>query len=477
MQRFLCWDEKNIEKKSGIRVNQHSPQKKNIALKCSDKWEGVHNGYGGIMKVDGKYRMYYRACGHGCGFIEKNPCVDSASAVCVAESDDGITFTKPMVGRYEFGGDKNNNIVFMHSGVIDSFSVFYDTNPTCPESEKFKAVCLDIGADHANFYASTDGYDFRYVERINLDGTFDTYNVAFWDEDTEEYRMYFRGFHRADGENVCLWDIDYINDIRDVRLATSRDFRNWDYKGIIRFDEGQTDIPLYTNQIIRYYREPSTMIGFPVRYIDRDAEKKNYRFMPLADIRNNVIERENRTGTAITDCAIMTSSDGFTFNRREKAFMSPGIESENNWWYGDCYMVYGLVETENEEGSAKELSFYMGENYRIRDVDFRRYTLRLDGFFSWTDDGNGGELITKPFVLQNKNMYINFETSALGSAAVIVLDKDGNELEGYRSYTAFGNSTNRRIEFEKPLDELINSEIKLKIELKDCNIYSYTFEN
>ena len=41
----------------------------------------------------------------------------------------------------------------------------------------------------------------------------------------------------------------------------------------------------------------------------------------------------------------------------------------------------------------------------------------------------------------------------------------------------FGNSTNRRIEFEKPLDELINSEIKLKIELKDCNIYSYTFEN
>ena len=55
MQRFLCWDEKNIEKKSGIRVNQHTPQKKNIALKCSDKWEGVHNGYGGIMKVDGKY--------------------------------------------------------------------------------------------------------------------------------------------------------------------------------------------------------------------------------------------------------------------------------------------------------------------------------------------------------------------------------------------------------------------------------------
>lgn len=28
-----------------------------------------------------------------------------------------------------------------------------------------------------------------------------------------------------------------------------------------------------------------------------------------------------------------------------------------------------------------------------------------------------------------------------------------------------------------PLDELINTEIKLKIEMKDCNLYSYTFEN
>ena len=476
MQRFLCWDEKNIEKKSGIRVNQHSPQKKNIALKCSDKWEGVHNGYGGIMKIDGKYRMYYCARGQGASYLGINSGVADAPLVCVAESTDGINFTKPTVGRYEFGGDKNNNIVFMPESNLDTFTVIYDTNPDCPEDEKFKAIARDVCMEHADFYASADGYDFRFIERIKLKGTFDTYNVAFWDELSGEYRMYFRGFHHQGGGDAFAEEKDVINDIRDVRFATSRDFRNWDYKGIIKFDEGQTDIPLYTNQIIRYYREPSTMIGFPVRYIDRDAEKKNYNFMPLADLRNDIIERKNREGSAITDCAIMTSSDGFTFNRREKAFMSPGIESENNWWYGDCYTVYGLVETENEEDSAKEISFYMGENYRIRNVDFRRYTLRLDGFFSWTDDGNGGVLITKPFVLKNKNMYINFETSALGRAVVTVLDKDGNELEGYRSYTTFGNSTNRRIEFEKPLDELTGQEIKLKFEIKDSYLYSYTFE-
>jgi hypothetical protein len=37
--------------------------------------------------------------------------------VCYAESDDGITFTKPNLGLFDFNGEKNTNIVLIGSGV------------------------------------------------------------------------------------------------------------------------------------------------------------------------------------------------------------------------------------------------------------------------------------------------------------------------------------------------------------------------
>ena len=60
--RVLCWDETLIDQQYGVRVEQHKPVKKNIALRCDDEWEGVHNGYAAVMKTDDGYRLYY--CAH-----------------------------------------------------------------------------------------------------------------------------------------------------------------------------------------------------------------------------------------------------------------------------------------------------------------------------------------------------------------------------------------------------------------------------
>ena len=172
----------------------------------------------------------------------------------------------------------------------------------------------------------------------------------------------------------------------------------------------------------------------------------------------------------------MTSTDGFTFNRRDEAFMTPGVENRNNWWYGNCYTVYGLIETEAEEnGAPNEISFYMGENYRIKNVNFRRYTIRLDGFFSWYAPYCGGEIITKPVLVDGNDLQINFATSALGGLTIALCDEDGKELDGYQSYTIFGDSVNRPVEFEKPLADLKGKTVRLKIQMKDAHLYSFVF--
>jgi hypothetical protein len=117
----------------------------------------------------------------------------------------------------------------------------------------------------------------------------------------------------------------------------------------------------------------------------------------------------------------------------------------------------------------------MGENYRIKGVNFRRYTIRLDGFFSWTAPYRGGEVLTKPITLDGGEMQLNFATSALGGVIVSVCDENGDALEGYRSYTMFGDTVDRPVEFEKPLSTLQGKTVRLKFEMKDAHLYSFAF--
>jgi len=477
-KRYLCWDEKLVQDMGGARVCAHKPEKKDIALVCDSEWEGPHNGYASIVRLDGKYRMYYRACAmrqRADGTMQH-----AKGVICMAESTDGgITFKKPNIGKYEYNGTKNNNIVFDREGEIDNFSVFYDENPACPKDEKFKALSeINLGHDNGGtkliYYASADGINFREMRYLDVAGTFDSYNVMLWDAETKKYFLYYRAFHSKDGEDKLSWRGIKKDDIRDIRVATSEDFLRWQVHGRINFEEGQEDYPLYTNQITKYHRAENTFIGFPVRYCDRCDDAESFRFMPLADRHAAITEKFGREGTALTDCVIMTSYDGFTFDRRDEAFMTPGVESRNNWWYGNCYTVYGLAETEADEESApREISFYMGENYRIKNVNFRRYTVRLDGFFSWKASYSGAEVLTKPIVLGGGEMRLNFATSAVGGIKVCICDENGSELEGYESYTVFGDSVDRPVVFAKPLADLAGKTVRLKFKMKDAEIYSF----
>jgi hypothetical protein len=125
------------------------------------------------------------------------------------------------------------------------------------------------------------------------------------------------------------------------------------------------------------------------------------------------------------------------------------------------------------EHYCEEISFYMGENYRIKNVNFRRYTVRLDGFFSWQAPYSGAEVLTKPLMLSGEDMNMNFSTSAVGGIKVFICDENGAELDGYESYTVFGNSVERPVTFAKPLSDLAGKTVRLRFKMKDADIYSF----
>lgn len=472
--RHFCWSKDDTTKFDNVQLLIHHPAEQNLALVCDDAWEGTSNGYACVIDLGDVIRMYYRASTVG-GSEEQIPCI------CVAESyDRGVTFHKVKVGKYTYLGNKANNIVFNRGHAdLDNFSVFYDKNPNCPDDERFKALGEDKdenGGFILKYYASKDGLDFREMYVIDVKGTFDTYNVTFWDENTQQYFLYYRSFHDAGETDLFahVKRVDYVNSVRDIRVATSKDFRTWEQHGRIKYKEGQPDIPMYTNQIEQYYRGDNMLIGFPVRYIDRAKDKRNYDLMPQADLKRKITAERGREGTVVTDAVIMTSTDGFTFDRREEAFLTPGMERADNWWYGDCYTVYGMIETPVDRfNDIREISMYYGEGYRVKSANFRRCTIRLDGFYSWYAPLSGGEVVTKPIEVMADEMEINFASSAVGHVQITICDENEKPIDGYESYLIFGNTTARKVEFEKPLADLKGKKVVLKISLSDAHLYSY----
>ena len=178
----------------------------------------------------------------------------------------------------------------------------------------------------------------------------------------------------------------------------------------------------------------------------------------------------------MTDCCIMTSRDGVNFRRTDEAFMTPGPQRDNNWYYGDGYLCHGMTETPSPiPGEPNELSIYMPVNYRAGDVVLRRFAVRIDGFFSWSGGFTGGKVVTKPLIFEGNTLSMNFATSSLGSVRIRILDEKGNAIDGYDSGNHFGDSLDRPVPFEKPLAELNGKAVRLEFTLKDADLYSFQF--
>ena len=480
--RMLCWDDFLIEKKENAEVRMHHPKRKNRILNCDQDWEGNHCGYARYIKVGDKFRFYY-GCKNYVFRPERSDVSCNKRCFAVCESSDGKTFKRMPINKYEYDGVTHNNIFLLEDR--DNFSIFYDENPDCPENERFKALGMgggegypqDNGPRGLYMWVSEDGIDFKMKGLLPLPGSFDSYNSMLWDKETKQYYFFYRGEHRTDGGEI---DFDIVKKersiFREIRVSTSKDLVNFEHFG--ELDYGADNIPMqfYTNNIVKYYRANDMFIGMPMRYNDRWEDAENYEQMPLPERHAYMTKAWGREGTALSDAGLITSRDGYHFNKWDEAFFTQGIEARNNWWYGGTTPHYGMWETESDnEAEPNELSFIVHENYRIKAVEFWRYTIRIDGFFSWYAKFRGGEILTKPFTFEGDELEINFATSAFGDVTVTVCDEEGNELEGYKSIKIFGDTLSRKVKFEKPLSALNGKPIRLKFNLRDCDLYSFKF--
>lgn len=443
---WLFVDDWLIDRMTNVQLKLHTPERKEVVFVFDAPWEGVESGYITMMQDENKYRMYYR----GGGEL-------SREYTCLAESNDGIRWTRPSLGLFEFKGSKDNNIIWTgeRPSYCDShnFAPFKDTNPEVAPEARYKAVALNVYADEKNerrkmlfAFVSSDGIHWKRLQDkpIISDGSFDSLNVAFWDSARGYYVCYFRAPRESK---------------RSIKRAISRDFINW--TDIQWLDFGSTPLEnLYTNGITPYYRAQQLLIGLPMRFV---PERKT-------------IGIEQRQIDGVSDAVLITSYDGIHWSRYfMEAFIRPGLE-QNNWGnaHGNNTPAWGILPT-----GENEISIYWAENYG-KIPHLRRGTLRPDGFVSVNAPYKGGEMITKPLTFSGKNLCINYSTSAVGSIKVEIQDINGKAINGFtldEAIEIYGDEISCLVTWKSGADvsSLSGKPVRLRFVMHDADLYSLRF--
>lgn len=229
---LLFWDLEPIDDaglRNGAELTLNKPQKLGRVLKPEHPWEAAElGGYDTVLKVaDGDYRFYY-LCNSDWRMTPQR--------TCLARSRDGKVWSKPALHAVHFQNSTANNIVWpLHSSEgSEPGTMFVDSNPATPPSERFKMVltwdpdpllwpklCDDSDACKGTktrpqccgggqyTLVSADGIHF--APKTGADGKLrpayqgsDSQQTGHWDPVLQKYVIFVRGHQPGAAERTVL---------------------------------------------------------------------------------------------------------------------------------------------------------------------------------------------------------------------------------------------------------------------------------
>ena len=446
-RRELFVDRYLVSELKGARLRLHPPQPHEVVLSFDKPWEGLYSGYETVLRDGGTFRLYYR------GMPAARHDLDT-EVTCVAESRDGVQWTKPELGIYDVQGTKKNNVVLARNRGCHNLAPFIDANPAAPADQRYKALG-GTGAPGLLAFVSPDGLHWSQFqeEPVITKGAFDSQNNAFWSVSEEQYVCYFRVFR--DGK-------------RWIARTTSEDFVHWTEPVDLELG-GKPREHLYTNQISPYVRAPHIYLGLPTRFLP------GRRVVTDEEARRIGTPTEWNYVNDCTDILLASARGGTDFSRTFlEAYVRPGLDLRN-WTSRANYAACGFVQT----GDA-ELSLYVKHNSGYPSSHMRRYTLRPDGFISVHGPYGGGEFVTKPLTFAGNRLLINFSSSAAGGLRVELQTAAGEPIDGYSLDDCpeiIGDRLDGLVRWKGGPDvgSLAGKPVRLRFELRDADLYSIQF--
>jgi hypothetical protein len=467
--RQLFVDRGLIDRLENTVLKLHEPVSGGVAIRIDRPWEGAANLGMSVFPYGGGYRMYYRGLSLNSG--------EMRAVLCVAVSEDGLSWIKPALGRVGQGGRRDANIIADEAGQPLMLSPWLDSRPGVPEAERIKGVTSEpvknegenqaVFADQRGpqrlvFWTSTDGFTFRKLDPqpelvSHLRNCFDGDNALFWSEAEQQYLLYYR------------WYDGY----RTVARTTSKDLLHWTDPLPMTYGDTPRE-QFYLNNTTPYFRAPQLYVALAARFMegrrvvtDEQVKAIGLQMSPSGDF----------FGNDCSDAVLLTSRAGSTQYDRTfmEAFIFPG-PGASNWISRTNYPLSGLLPCGTER-----MMFFVNRHYVQDSWHIERLVLRTDGFASVTAPWAGGEMITQPFIFAGNGLEINYRTSAAGSVRIEFQDADGKPIAGYTFDDAqdlIGDEIARIVAWKQGADvsRLAGQTVRLRFAMRDANLYSLSFK-
>ncbi|MFC1454449.1 hypothetical protein ACFLQL_04625 [Verrucomicrobiota bacterium] len=432
----------------GIELVPHKPRiEENPVLVPEHPWEagGLHC-WNTFLEDQGRFRCWYHVRLH------------DDVGLAYAESEDGVHWTKPMLGLKAFNGSKKTNLVDMESrgGIEQGNHVFID--PVAPESERYKMVsCCDSKNAFALFGSvSPDGLSWKHLpgDPVILENRSDTHSIGAYDEELGKYIIFTR-------------QRDNFTHRRGINRSESADFRHFPPTEPI-FESTPLDPPDWDYYTNAYSRWPGAVDAHLMRFA--------------------VYHRTIDT----VDVHLAVSRDGKRWHRPMGRL--PWIDGGPDYPapYKAIYASAGILPNAPGEWSSYICAFPQGHNEKGKREPGKilRAVSREDGVMS-ISAGDHGEFWTIPFNLTAESIRLNVRTGYSGFVRCALLSAAGEKentvsvpdhpVPVFRDFTLEdcavikGDHVDVPLKWKGDLKKLIGKEVQLHFEIFNADLYAIKF--
>jgi hypothetical protein len=472
----LFIDDLFFETSENIKIQMNPARKTGeITLRKEKSWESaIAPNYFNVMDDNGTYRMWYEVYTAEYWYTAHD------SLFCYAESEDGIHWTKPNLGLFEWQGatdpapSKDNNILFQDIGEgsyrsrVHGSGIFKD--PTAPPEQRYKAVSQGLWFDmprpihRVALMYSPDGLHWtRHPAPINApingENPSDGMHSCFWDESIGKYVLY-----RMSGVPGIA---------RTQWRSESDDCTNFPPPTLVLSPTERTpkECDLYSMCPRKYPYAANAYFAFCNLY--RHGPKSH----PQGSLDDKLVIR------------LAVSRDGIRWYwPDEGAFVPLGEPGEFD--SGEAYMGQGIIRVGDELWQ-----YYMGSPLTHQQVELdvllhfdhntaSRVISRLDGYVSADAGPEGGHFVTPPLTYEGNTLNLNLKVNSGGSVRVGLLDENNQPVKGRSATDCIPITGDHIADQVKWLDQgmevndigqAAGKPTRLRIEMNDAKLFAFQF--
>jgi hypothetical protein len=499
---LMFLDDHDILYRSGtLRVPNPARRQSETALISQTKpWE-VAIGWTSVYRDPGiaKYQLWYQAYAGKRAGDKRLECV-----VCYAESDDGLTFTKPELDLFPFKDQAKTNIVLIGTGGYgDRYcnSVLVDRDETDP-ARRYKMAYYDWVANGAREFPglcvafSPDGVRWtKYPTGPLYKTSYGARGIPppFADEDP------YRETHPKDRPVRKTWSFplvmaDAVDVFRDPRRGEFVIYaKMWmdAPDGGAAWKHGMGRI---ASKDFLTWGKPEFILGPD----DRDHPDAEFHTSPVFYYNERYIclnQMLDRKAAGAIDIELMTSPDGYHWERnfREAPFLGRSkaglfdsrsiftnstpvvLQDEIRFYYG-AYNQSPVGGVKSEPGQRSGVGLATIPRDRFAGL---RPVVRSEQKTLKKPLEKVGQVTLKPVELTGcRNITLNADATT-GTVRVELLTEDGFRVRGYSrddAAPATGDSLRHQIAWnERRLEQLPAGNYLLRLHLEDATVFAVSF--